>query len=775
VLSVYFLGLALGNHLAGRVAHRLARPMRLYFGVELLIGVWGVLFGVLLGGLNPLYAALYRSLAPGSPWIHVLRLTSAALVLLVPSTCMGATLPLLAQAGARELSAASRWSGLLYGMNTLGAMAGAALTGFVLIDRMGVSLPLALTAVLNLACALCVLPWMSGEAKAVASPPAQAAHAPRPVGAGAGDGRFRQRILLSFGALGFANLAIEVLWTHFYALIFPNDTYIFSAILIVYLFGVGAGSVAARALLHRMRRPVLALGILQLLSAAASLLMILFVPALVRLMTPHTHNFGDQLGHYFVAVAAGTLAPTLCMGATFPLLVRVVLSDPLQTGEVVGRALAWNTIGGVLGAAIGGFVLLNLGGIELGLFAVIVLTGLIGIGVCALERNERQPGWVPALAVGTLAILALTAFRVRLPDDLLKLQFPEGAGYKILETRPSVHGTVAITDENSGTRRVWINSDWVAQSRSHLFLGYIPWLLHPGPVRSALGICCGSGRTFGALLNAGIPDLDLVDINPAVIHLSRKWLKEYNHAVLSDPRPHLLIDDGRNFVRYASKQYDLITLEPLQMYQKGVAYFYTSEFYREARARLREGGIICQWVPIYLLSEDQFRSVVRTFLDVFPNSLLWGEGGDTILLGYNAPGERPVLSAEEIYERAARPAIRQDLAQEDLSRRYDPLVYTLVDGPRLREIARGGDVYTDDRPKLEFASPWAMYTPDANLELVMRHLAPLPEIYPLPDPTLAARLEEFRQLSLASLATADPRPIQKEIEAVRFQLYGSPR
>src|SRR5262245_52880530 len=156
VLSVYFLGLALGNHLAGRVTHRLARPMRLYFGLELLIGLWGVLFGVLLSGLNPLYAALYQGLPPGSLWIHVLRITSAALLLLVPSTCMGATLPLLAQAGARELFAASRWSGLLYGVNTLGAMTGAALTGFVLIDRMGVSLPLVLTATLNVVCALCV-------------------------------------------------------------------------------------------------------------------------------------------------------------------------------------------------------------------------------------------------------------------------------------------------------------------------------------------------------------------------------------------------------------------------------------------------------------------------------------------------------------------------------------------------------------------------------------------------------------------------------------------
>src|SRR5262249_13043527 len=157
----------------------------------------------------------------------------------------------------------------------LGAMTGAALTGFVLIDRMGVSLPLVLTATLNVVCALCVLPWMSAELKLTASQPPQSASVSGPVASDARDHTLRQLLLFSFGALGFANIAIEVLWTHFYALIFPNDTYIFSAILIVYLFGVGAGSVAGRALLRALGRPVLALGVLQIASAAASLLMIL--------------------------------------------------------------------------------------------------------------------------------------------------------------------------------------------------------------------------------------------------------------------------------------------------------------------------------------------------------------------------------------------------------------------------------------------------------------------------------------------------------------------
>ncbi len=135
---------------------------------------------------------------------------------------------------------------------------------------------------------------------------------------------------------------------------------------------------------------------------------------------------------------------------------------------------------------------------------------------------------------------------------------------RILETRPSVHGVVAVTEESTGERRVWINSGWVARERGHTSLGYIPWILHGGEVNSALGICFGTGRTFGAMLNAGVGQMDLVDINRSVIGLSRKWLSRSNFGIIGNPRANIVVDDGRNFVRYGQSEYDLITLEPLQ-------------------------------------------------------------------------------------------------------------------------------------------------------------------------------------------------------------------
>lgn len=767
VLSVYFLGLALGNALAGRFAARFSRPLLAYAAVELAIGLGAVLFLPALGKMQAVYGHLYAGLPAGSPWILLLRLSCAAALLLVPATCLGATLPLLAHFGAGGLRRASRWSGLLYGVNTLGAMVGTFATGFYLIERFGVAAPLRATGLLNLAACALVSPWVARVPLGLSAGGERRGPAP------AGPPPPGRILLLGFGVLGFCNIAVEVLWTNFFSLIFPNDTYVYSTLLLAFLGGVGAGSLVGQRLFPRADRPVFALGVLQFASAAASLGMIFFVPPLAASIASRPGGFGHQLFGYFAGVGAGTLVPTVCMGASFPLLVRAALTRADQAGSLVGRALSWNTLGGVAGACVGSFVLLDRVGLLPGLITCALLTAGVGVLFCLLEPGRRRRAWIPAAGFGVPVVIGFLMVPPRLPDDLFAMHFPAFPATRILETGNSVHGTVAITEEIDGLRRVWINSTWVASEGAHLSFGYGPWLLHPGPVRSALGICCGTGRTFGALLGAGIPDLDLVDINPAVVRLSGKWLARSNHGVLHDPRAHVIIDDGRNFVRYGTKRYDLITLEPLQMFQKGVAYFYTEDFYRAARARLADGGVLCQWLPLYLLDQHQFRSVVKTFLQVFPNSLIWGRlGHSLVLLGYRSPPPAPGFDAEEIRARLAQPQVRADLAQDALMGRYDPIACALVQGDGLRALSEAGEIYTDDRPGLEFTSPRARYTPDENLALVTRHLVPLAGLFHLPPGDLAAELEALRLATLQlSFTGADRDALLQGILATRRRIY----
>lgn len=767
VLSVYFLGLALGNYLAGRVASRLARPMLVYLCMELLIGLSAVFFYVLLGAMTQFYTALYQSLPAGSPLIHALRIGSAAALLLFPTTCMGATIPLLVQFGTMDLPGASRWSARVYGLNTLGAMVGTFAAGFLLVEHFGVSGPLQATAMLNAACALCVIPWIRSTRDTRAQAADESA-------AGLQLSRLGVTLLLAFGLLGFANIAAEVLWTRFFALIFHNDTYVFSTILLIYLFGVGAGSIVGGRLLGRIRRPVFTLGVLQLTSAAWTVLMIYLVPDTVRLFPTSSTDYFSYMTKYLLCLAIGILVPTLCMGASFPLLVRAVTSHRLQVGSVVGRALSWNTIGGVFGAAFAGFLLLDRFGLQPGLLAIAALTAAVGLALTAATGEGRRRLWKPILALVVPAGALLVIQPPRLPYSLIELHFRPKSGMRIVDTSPSVHGTVTVTEESTGERRIWINNIWVAREGAHLAFGYVPWLLHPGPVETGLGICCGTGRTFGSLLNAGIPRLDLVEINRAVIDLSRKWFARSNHGVLTNPNVRVILDDGRNFVRYADAKYDLITLEPLQTSQKGVVYFYTKEFYCQARQRMNEGAVLCQWVPLYVPSPHEVKSICSTFIEVFPNSILWSNGEDAILLGYNTSGPRIDFDEPEVYSRIAVPAINKDLEQEFIANKYDVFVFTMMDGQALAAFAADGDVYTDDWPALEFTAPRTHGTVAENYEAIRPYLAPLDRIYDLPDPHIAALLTEYRDLVLdAHTASRPGQELRRRIQDVQRRLYGS--
>ncbi len=765
VLSLYFLGLALGNFAAGKIAWRLKHPMLLYCILELGIGVWAFLFRPLLAGLDPLYAQLYQNLSAGSPMILPLRAATAGILLLVPVTAMGATIPLLVQFSSLDLPGAWRRSAWFYGINTLGAMVGASLTGFFLIEHLGVSKSLMLTGLLNGTCALLALPFLRQVRVGEDGEPDTT-----PLTAISWDGKM---VIAFFGLLGACNIAYEVLWTRYYALIFFNDTYIFTTILIVFLAGIGAGSLAGNIMGRFIERPVYVMGVLQLVSSACSVWMIYLVPSVAEGFLGLTNgDFGDLLSNYFSAVIYGTTIQTICMGLTFAMAVRAVTRERSQSGKAVGLALGWNTLGGVVGGAAGGFLLLDKIGLQSGLLITSGLTALAGTVLCLSSPGGKRSVWKPLAGLILPVLLLLVIFPPNLPDSLVALHFKPGEKIRILDSMPSVHGTVTVTEAEDGERRVWINNAWVAREKGHTALGYIPWIFHPGPVRSALGLCFGTGRTFGALINAGVPRADLVDINSAVVAMGGKWLERSNYGVITDPRASIIIDDGRNFVRYRKEKYDLITLEPLQMFHRGVVYFYTAEFYQQALARLNDGGVIAQWLPLYIPSIPELKSMVKTFIQVFPNALLWGSGSDTVLLGFKSPGTSIDFDEQEIFRRAEQPGVRRDLRQDIIYKKYDPLAFVILDSKGLAQLSGGGEIYRDDRPVLEFSAPRNIGSLRDNLALIRRYLVDPGQLFDLPDRRTADLMRRMRDLNHETLTEARPlKEVQREFREIHAKLY----
>jgi len=761
VLAVYFLGLSIGNILAGAFARRISRPMLAYIGLEAVIGVWALAFFAIMGVVASFYSSYYTSLAAGSDWLHGLRAGTAAAILLIPTTCMGATLPLLVQFGAYESASVSRWSAWLYGLNTLGAMTGVGLTGFVLVEHVGVAQSLLGTSILNLACILCVLPWANrrvaagGASDTVASPDVAVVpedNARRVVGGGV--------LVLTFGALGVFNIAAEVLWTRFYALIYLNDTYMFSTVLLLYLFGVSVGSLLGGWADRVSNSPMRLMGLLQIVSATWTVVMIYLVPGLVlQAQLLVSDSLLVMVLQYIVAVGAGVLVPTLCMGATFPLLVKLVARRPEYSGAWVGRALASNTIGGVFGAFIGGYLLLEYTGLERGLYIVATGTALIGIvyyiwsdGVGGMLRSNVK--WA---IIGSVVVVMLSP--PALERGLLGMHLGDVDEPEILSLEPSVHGMTAVTEDKKGERLLWVNSTWIGGSGTGWVSGYAPWLFHQRPIDKALGLCMGSAGSFGALFHAADCPLDLVEINTAVVDASRTWFDKLNNGVLSDERTNVFIDDARHYVRYSDKQYDLITIEPMQPFQRGAAYFYTREFYREVKARMNENAIICHYVPIALgIDVAEFKSIVATFVEEFPNAILWGPGPYTVVIAYQGDFTTRDLDVDKVFERMRTERLQAAFEFIRLMGPKDALAFALLDGDGLREFSSGASIYLDDKPALEFTAARREGTLGKNFEAIQSHLTPINDMFAVRDRGLLRDLEQLRSLHLELSIQGDEDP-----------------
>jgi spermidine synthase len=228
----------------------------------------------------------------------------------------------------------------------------------------------------------------------------------------------------------------------------------------------------------------------------------------------------------------------------------------------------------------------------------------------------------------------------------------------------------------------------------------LPALFVAAP-RRAVGIALGTGQTFAAVFANGVSDLDIVEINPDVIRLSRHWFGEANDHLFERSGVHLHQDDGRVFLRATSERFDLIVLEPLQAWSAGTSSLYSHEFYEEARARLAPGGLLAQWIPLYGQGVDETRAMVRTAADVFPNASLWLDEHDGILM---LREDSAISTPSELETRIAKRHLAADLNRKSLDGAVDVLALLVLGPEGVKRWTDGAAVISDDRPFLEFAA-----------------------------------------------------------------------
>lgn len=749
VLTIFMGGLGLGSYLAGKRIDRVRESMklvRIYGALELCIGAYGIVLPFLLKAFKPLYAALYNRLFDHFLLYNFLTFVGCAVLLIVPVTLMGATLPILSRFFITSLSRVATRVGWLYGFNTIGAAVGSLLCGFWLINLLGVwGTLLAAVLVNGMIGGACILASARSATRQMpADAPAPAAGPPSRA-----ESRFGAYALVIFAVSGFCAMAYEVIWIRLLGLMVGPTTYSFTLVLVTFITALALGALFFGWLGDRVRN-VMAL-LLGTQTAAA-----LFALAFSQLagnsqvfFAKLIDQFKDDLGTLYL-LKAGALflfmfPPAFCLGATFPLVGKIYTDSLSRTGRSIGFAYALNSVGAVLGSFCAGFILIPYAGKENGLSIVIALQLLTALIVAARVFSKTgTPAlrWAP-LALAVLAGLGLVLRypewdrkalakgkyqRIDAPEirsvswlsslDPASVRFAEDEKEELLYYGDGVGGFTAVLKKdvlgdphysllNSGKPDASFPGDMATQT----LFAHFPMLFHPGAKR-VLVVGLASGITAGEVLHYPVERLDVVDINGKVVEASdhfRKW----NNDVLSNERTRLIIQDARAHLAMTKEKYDVISSEPSNPWMAGLASLFTRDFFELARDRLNDGGIFVQFAHAYSMDWRVFSMVGRTFAAVFPNSLLLNtdpvaSGGDYLLIGIKGEGGLDAGAAERNLEYAQR--------SKNITLLDHRLFYNLILHEDLEQLFGDGPVHSENRPYLEYAAPKLIFTNDPAIE-----------------------------------------------------------
>lgn len=708
--AVFFAGLGAGSWWWGR---RIAkRPLRAYAGLELGIALTALLYFPLLAGFHAAYAWLH-GFHEAALWRMTVNGGLALCLIFPPAFFMGGTVPAMAQAGVRERSRFGPVSALLYGINTLGAACGVVLAAFFLLPSLGMRQSYTLAVLMSLGVAALSWRWARGEGDF----PAMEEAAQEGGQEADKDGLPGVFAVLAFLS-GFVVLGLEVVWTRIYAQVHENSVYSFAVILALVLAGLAIGAGISSVIARFSRRPMRELAVLML--AAGVLLTV--GPSLIMQVTDeltpvHTNEaWGAYLGGLFRMGFGGIGFSVIALGTVFPFLMKAVEQRVRRPARMLGRLLAWNTLGAIVGSLVAGFLMLPL----LGMWGSLRLLTLVQLqAVWLVPLAWKRPDLILRGAALALIVLLFTLLNpLKLPVmGQIDLKSPD----ELLEVWEASDCTVAVVRTHGGHLAIKINGSYALGSTAALAeqrnQSVIPLHLHP-ETKSICYIGVGTGMSVnGALDRERFPLVERVvacELSPSVIEAAKRWMPPFGNNLFEDPRCEIRIEDGRHHLMATPERYDMINADLFLPYRRGTGSLYSLDHYRVVAERLNPGGVFVQWLPLYQITEFEFGVIVNTMLQVFDEVTMWRNNF--------APGQEKValIGSSQVQAPALVPLRdREGMIQAvaDLQPRFTTPDMVMVEAETMpffyagnlgaaRELFAAYPINSDDRPVIEFQTPW---------------------------------------------------------------------
>src|SRR5256886_536550 len=583
ILSSFMAGLALGTAIAASSKLR-TRPLKLYAGLEIAVALFGCTIVFALPIIGELLRPLFQTL-----WNHqtiplALRVLFSFVVLLIPTTAMGLTLPVVLEDRVLERDDFGRALGLLYGFNTLGAVAGALIGELFLIKAFGLRGTSLAAGLLN--CIAAAIALLLALAKHPSPSPLPSHRGERIKVRGEfndlqTDRRLRlnldyrppwKLLFVSFGA-GCILLTLEVVWFRFLRLYVASSATAFSLMLAIVLAGIGLGGAASGALSKRIARQRTLLPMLLVIAAILTLLCYVIFP--VPKLGENEKNFYLESWAQIALISVALMFPVAFFsGVLFPAIAARVQESVPSRMNSLGITTLFNTAGAAIGPLLAGFVLLP----KLG-FQTSLAICAVGYSILALllpsspRRSEAATGrWVFIALVA-----AFVAFLVLFPKHRDELHFANAR--KLFESEEQ-----HLVKKIEGTTGTWqllrrdlfgqpyyyrLMTDGFSMSATNppnqrymRLFAYLPMALHPQP-QDALLIAFGCGVTADALTHdVDLKHIDMVDISREAFDLADDYRGAGYSNSLRDHRVFAIVQDGRFFLQATPQRYDVITAEP---------------------------------------------------------------------------------------------------------------------------------------------------------------------------------------------------------------------
>ncbi len=692
VLAGFMAGLAVGSALAGRLRLDVRQALVAFAVIEVGVGATALVAAPLVTSMTAAYAALGPRLPESFALLTALRFLLATAALLVPTSLMGATLPVLVRATGADPRMGARL-GALYATNTAGAIAGALLAGFLLVPSFGLQRSAWLAAGVNLTVALLAL----GVRGRLGVHPAPAAHGSDAGTGEAVDQATRRAVMAAFIASGFVSLALEIIWFRVLALHLRPTAYAFTIMLAAVLAGISAGSYVVAPLFRRPRPWLAILTAIQLaltLVALLSLNVLPWVDPLQRILGPALGLIGvhEYIWPLVTTSLIAILPTSLLLGAAFPIGLRLFVAQATDdASRRVATFYSLNVCGAIAGSVAAGFVLLPWLGSRGALIAVSFVTLLSSLGLAyrLWHTAPNVAGFVSI--VGPVAFLMATLNTIDPFADFARRQHRTD---RVMWLGEGVQTTVSVHEQRQGTKVMLLDgmhqADDSRPSRlTHHRIGALPMMLHPDP-RKVLVVGLGGGATPGAAAMFPGAQVDVVELSADVV-AGAAYFGHINFDLLTRPNVRLRVDDGRNYLLTTREKYDVITADLILPNRAGATSLYSRQYFELVRRSLAPGGMVLQWLGSD--TDAEYKLIMRTFLSVFPETTLWGD--NSLMLGTLEPF---TLSAAHFDARRQDPAFRKvfDWDLRTLQRLY-------VAGPSaLASFVGEGPLLHDDRPVTEY-------------------------------------------------------------------------